>query len=302
MSRFPIKEGYQAIDCGNGRKLEAVGPYVLDRPEPLAEHPTALPVGEWEKLTHARYLEGAKGKAGKWKILRNMARNWETELRTEHLALKASCELAGSKHYGFFPEQAPNWDLLKDRLGRLEEAAPRALLLFAYTGMASLACRSAGADTFHVEASKKAITRARSNMELNGLQDIRWVLEDVMKFVRREERRGKGYRVIVLDPPSFGRGPKGELWKAEDLTLELLEHCSALLNEDRHLLIANLYAQRSPHRSWDPSIERIAKEKGSRSTLRDLVIPSKKGRDIPAGQSLYFEKGFDPEKISDPEP
>lgn len=287
------KKGYAAIDCGNGRKLEAVGPYVLDRPESRAQGEPALSRKEWEERTHAVYMEDPKGKMGEWKRSGKVPEEWEVELRTEQLSMELVCERKHSKHFGFFPEQAINWDLLYERIGRMKgtQGAPRALLLFAYTGAASMACRMAGADTFHVEASKRYVTRAKENMKANGLRDIRWVLEDAMKFVQREERRGKEYRAIVLDFPSFGRGPGGEVWKAEDMAAELLERSNSLLAPEEHLLIGNLYSERVPIDELERSLRQKQKGKGADRNieLEELYIPSGIGNRIPGGRRIKVE-------------
>lgn len=286
------QEGYSMIDSGNGRKLEAVGPYVLDRPEPLASHSSILSGKEWEDRSHARYIEDAKARGGEWKHLKKMPEEWMAPLKTSNLELKASCSLGSTKHYGFFPEQAKNWDLLYDRCKRIGgTGAPRALLLFAYTGMATLACKAAGADSFHVDGSRPALDRARRNMELNGLQDMRWVLEDAMKFARREKKRGKQYQVIVLDPPSFGRGPDGEIWKAEQFTVELLDLCKELLDPDAHLLLANIYSERIPQRDLQKAVEKVARAMGSDRNRESLFIPSTEGNGIRAGERIQIEKG-----------
>ncbi len=279
---------YRAIDSGDGRKLEAVGPYVLDRPEASAEHPSSLTSKRWQELRHARYEEGEKGTGGEWQLLTKMPLEWNVELLTEQLTLKAHCRIGDSKHYGFFPEQAVNWDKLYQELRKAQ--GPKALLLFAYTGMASLACRAAGADTFHVEASKATLTRARENMELNGLSDIRWVLEDAMKFARRETRRKRRYHAIVLDPPSFGRGPDGELWKADERTVELLETCLQLLDPRTHLLIMNLYSELSPIKELREKAAHFCEKNDALFSIHDLYIPSEEGHGIRAGSCLRIEK------------
>ena len=295
ISSSPNK-GYEAIDAGNGRKLEAVGPYVLDRPESRAEQTPRLAAKEWEELAHARYEEESKGRKGGWSSAAEIPEEWQVELGTEKVSLNAICELGNSKHFGFFPEQAHNWDLLFERLNGIKdrERPPKALLLFAYTGVASLACRKAGADTFHVEASKRMLTWARKNMEANQLMDIRWVLEDALKFVKREEKRGKEYEAIVLDTPSFGRGPSGEIWKAEELAGDIFERCSSLLSPQEHLLIGNLYSERIDMNEMEASLQGIGTRIGSRAILQDLYIPSREGNSIPGGHCFYLEKGTDP--------
>lgn len=286
------------IDSGNGRKLESVGPYVLDRPESLATHTCALSPEEWKSRSHARYTEGKQGKTGEWEFFQEMPQEWITALKTPaELQFNAACALGNSKHFGFFPEQALNWDLLYDRCIRMKgNGPPRALLLFSYTGMATLACRTAGADSFHVDASRPALDRARTNMELNELKDIRWVLEDAMKFARRERKRGKRYQVIVLDPPSFGRGPDGELWKIEQFIFELLDLCKELLDPFQHLLLANIYSDRIPQEELQKAVEGLTSLTGSGHRSEGLFIPSREGNGVQAGQRVRIEKGFDTQK------
>ncbi len=282
------KGDYEMIDSGNGRKLEKVGPYILDRPETRADRIPVLDAQEWENRAHARYEEDQKGKNGSWELLKEMPSEWSVELKTQDLNLKAECTLGNSKHYGFFPEQALNWDALYRHLSGTQGG--KALLLFAYTGVASLACRKAGADTFHVESSKASIGKARKNMEMNGLSDIRWVLEDALKFAQRELRRERRYHAIVLDPPSFGRGPDGELWKAEEKAPELFATCAGLLHPEKHLLIGNIYSDRYPRESLQKELGPFCKRSGSEQKTYELHIPSEEGNGVKAGHSLRVEK------------
>lgn len=284
-----IQNGYRLIDAGNGRKLEAVGPYVLDRPEPLAPGSTSLSSKEWKEKTNARYLE--KGGQGEWQRLKEMPTEWYVELGTPKLNLKAHCSIEGSKQFGFFPEQSSNWEFLQERIPRMKkEASPRALMLFAHTGLASIVAKMAGADTFHVDSSKSSVTRARMNMEANGLDDIRWVVEDALKFVERERRRENRYQVIVMDPPSFGRGPGGELWKAKDMISELLGSCAEILDPDEQLMILNLYAQGASMKELGPGLRKFADDQGANSELEELRIPSSEGNGISAGATARIEK------------
>ncbi len=220
-----------------------------------------------------------------------MPSEWYVELRTPKLNLKAHCSIEGSKQFGFFPEQSSNWEFLQERIPRMKnEATPRALMLFAHTGLASIVAKRAGADTFHVDSSKSSVTRARMNMEANGLKDIRWVVEDALKFVERERRRANRYQVIVMDPPSFGRGPGGELWKAKEMISELLSSCAEILDPDEQLMILNLYAQGASMKELGPGLGKFADEQGAISELEELRIPSSEGDGISAGATARIEK------------
>jgi 23S rRNA (cytosine1962-C5)-methyltransferase len=146
------------------------------------------------------------------------------------------------KHVGIFPEQAVNWDYISSSVKKMKTPQPKVLNLFAYTGGASLAARSAGADTLHLDSIKQVVTWARENMELSQLTDIRWVVEDALTFVRREVKRGKKYQGIILDPPAYGHGPTGESWKLEEMISEMMQHVFQLLDEKEHFMVLNAYS------------------------------------------------------------
>ena len=212
MAEFPSSswKDYELIDSGAGAKLERFGSYVLSRPEPKALWDKSLSDAEWRRMAHTSFTPGAGfGKAGKedsgtWNRLRKMDDQWWIGYgNTDGLRMDLRLGLTSFKHVGVFPEQAPNWDYiyrqtgaLKERLGR----APRVLNLFAYTGGASLAAKVAGADVTHLDSVRQVVTWARGNMEHSGLEGIRWVVEDAMKFARREAKRGNRYDGIILDP------------------------------------------------------------------------------------------------------
>jgi 23S rRNA (cytosine1962-C5)-methyltransferase len=175
---------------------------------------------------------------GKWRLRGEVERTWTVAYH----GLRFEARLTDmSKHVGVFPEQEPHWRWLRERLGALR--APRVLNLFGYTGAATLACAAAGAEVTHVDASKPALSWARRNQELSGLADapVRWILDDAFKFVARDVRRGRRYDAILLDPPSFGRGPKGEIWKVEQQIGNLLENIRSLLNPDTGMVVLTLY-------------------------------------------------------------
>ncbi|MDR0955476.1 MAG: class I SAM-dependent methyltransferase [Rikenellaceae bacterium] len=232
---------YELIDSGGYEKLERFGQYVLRRPEPQAIWNPSLPETEWERLTDALFSKERKGDdRGEWTRRGAMPERWFVEYWYKEMTLRMRLGLTSFKHVGIFPEQAENWEWIYDRV-REQGAGANVLNLFAYTGGASLAARSAGAAVTHVDSVKQVITWSRENMEASGLDGIRWVVEDAMKFVRREVRRGNRYTGIVLDPPAYGRGPEGEKWVLEEQINELLTGCATLL-ERGGFVVLNLYS------------------------------------------------------------
>lgn len=222
---------YELIDSGNRKKLERFGPMVLVRTEPKAWWEPALPTSEWSKA-HAVHDDT------KWIFHRKTNREWIMAFQS--LAFQARLT-DGSKHVGIFPEQSPHWEWITAKAKGKKH--PSLLNLFGYTGAASLVAAKAGCVVTHVDASKPAITWGKANQELSGMQDvlIRWLLDDALKFSAREIRRGKTYDAIILDPPSFGRGPKNEVWKAERQLTELLSVCRQLLSPSPVFLILTMY-------------------------------------------------------------
>ena len=254
MAEFPSSswKDYELIDSGAGAKLERFGSYVLSRPEPKALWDKSLSDAEWRRMAHTSFTPGAGfGKAGKedsgtWNRLRKMDDQWWIGYgNTDGLRMDLRLGLTSFKHVGVFPEQAPNWDYiyrqtgaLKERLGR----APRVLNLFAYTGGASLAAKVAGADVTHLDSVRQVVTWARGNMEHSGLEGIRWVVEDAMKFARREAKRGNRYDGIILDPPAYGHGPDGEKWKLDECLFEMLRTVGQILSPQDAFMVLNLYS------------------------------------------------------------
>ncbi|MGF1635850.1 MAG: class I SAM-dependent methyltransferase [Cyclobacteriaceae bacterium] len=241
-------QDYELIDSGNFLKLERFGKYILSRPEPQAVWDPVLSEKEWQKKSDAVFSKekgksGEYGDKGEWKLKPNMPAKWNISYQYKSMDLKFRLGLTGFKHVGIFPEQAENWNFIYDILNsyQLKEAAP-VLNLFAYTGGASLAARAAGADVVHVDSVKPVLNWASENMQASNLSDIRWVLEDAMKFVKREVKRGKDYRGIILDPPAYGRGAAGEKWVLEEGLNELMKNCAALLKEPDSFLVLNLYS------------------------------------------------------------
>ncbi|MDB5062040.1 MAG: oxidoreductase, partial [Mucilaginibacter sp.] len=233
---------YELIDCGDFEKLERFGNIILIRPEPQAVWSKALTEAEWQKLHHIKF-KGRSATAGDWiKKDPKMPDRWHVEYKNNDVAIKFRLGLTSFKHLGIFPEQAVNWDYISDNIKKFKTPAPKVLNLFAYTGGASLIARAAGADTTHVDSIKQVVTWANENQDLSGLKDIRWMVEDALKFVKREVKRGKVYNGIILDPPAYGNGPNGEKWKLEDNINEMMNDVMQLLDPEEHFLILNTYS------------------------------------------------------------
>lgn len=236
---------YELIDSGEFEKLERFGNYILTRPEPQAVWSKSLSTDEWEKLSHAFFRkEKNDPEKGRWSLKNNMPEQWFIGYQYKEMQLKMRLGLTGFKHVGIFPEQSENWDFIYDQIKKHQQQIekPRILNLFAYTGGASLAAIAAGADVVHVDSVKPVLSWARENMEASGMSGIRWMLEDALKFVQREVRRGNTYHGIILDPPAYGRGPDGEKWVLEDSINEMMKLCSQLLVPEKSFLILNLYS------------------------------------------------------------
>lgn len=239
--KAPTGSHYELLDCGNGEKLERFGPYVTIRPEPQAIWDKTLPEAEWKAAAHVKF-QPTGSRSGKWIKFKTIPDNWEMHYQSEHFRLSFSLALTGFKHVGVFPEQAANWEYIYRHLKNCSVPQPKFLNLFAYTGGASLAAKAAGADVTHVDSIKQVVSWARRNMELTGLENIRWVVEDAVKFARREVKRGKKYNGIILDPPAFGHGPDGESWVLEKQINDLLKDVLQLLDTKEHFLIINTYS------------------------------------------------------------
>ena len=247
----PSWRDYELIDSGAGEKLERFGAYVLARPEPKALWDKSLSEAEWRKLAHTTFTPGAGfGKAGKedsgtWNRLKKMDDQWYIQYKNEAgLSLDLRLGLTSFKHVGVFPEQAPNWDFIyrQTRALAAKGRTPKVLNLFAYTGGASLAAKAAGADVTHLDSVRQVVTWARENMERSGLDGIRWVVEDALKFARREAKRGNKYDGIILDPPAYGHGPDGEKWKLDELLFGLLQNVADILSPRDSFMVLNLYS------------------------------------------------------------
>lgn len=228
---------YECLDAGNGEKLERWGNVILRRPDPQAIW-TVDTYDEIWKRVDGHYFRSSKG-GGEWKFYKKLPDHWTISYK--ELTFKVSP--TNFKHTGLFPEQATNWDYMMNKIRKANRLI-KVLNLFAYTGGATMACSAAGAEeVVHVDASKGMVSWAKENRDLSHLENnkIRFIVDDCLKFVAREERRGRKYDVIIMDPPSYGRGPNGEVWKFEDNIYKLIEACTKILSDNPLLFLINSY-------------------------------------------------------------
>ena len=281
---------YELIDCGDFAKLERFGKYITIRPEPKAIWKKTLSDAEWEKMAHTRFIPGGgfstagQQDSGSWKTLKRMDQQWPIVYQPLNLTLRMG--MTSFKHVGVFPEQAPNWDFIYSNTKRLVDnaggAPVKVLNLFAYTGGASLAARKAGADVTHLDSVRQVVTWARQNMELSRMDSIRWVVEDALKFVRREAKRGNKYQGIMLDPPAYGHGPDGEKWKLDDCLWEMLSLVGDILAPKDSFLILNLYANGYSSLLADTAVRQALRlGKDADCTCGELVLRDKFGKNLP---------------------
>ncbi len=286
---------YELIDSGEYEKLERFGKYTIRRPEPQAVWRKSLTEKEWEDMADASFMR-EKGKAsqdgndkGVWTQKKGMPDQWFIGYNYKDMNLKFRLGLTSFKHVGIFPEQSENWDYIYDSVKALKVAESKVLNLFAYTGGASIAAKSAGADVTHVDSVRQVITWSRENMEASGLDNIRWIVEDALKFCRREVKREKKYNGIILDPPAYGRGPDGERWILEDNIAELMLLCSSLLEDKDAFLILNLYSMgfsaviaENLIKDYFPDVKNVQ--------FGELIIPEKSGKSLPLSVYARFSK------------
>jgi 23S rRNA (cytosine1962-C5)-methyltransferase len=272
---------YELIDVGNFEKLERFGQYITIRPEPQAVWDKTLSNTEWEKRAHIKFMSRSSS-SGEWKKLKQMPDQWHIKyaINNSDAVIKFRLGLTSFKHVGIFPEQASNWDFIFETIKKMSTPQPKVLNLFAYTGGASLAAKAAGADVTHVDSIKQVVTWSKENMELSGLDNIRWVVEDALKFVKREEKRGNKYNGIILDPPAFGHGPNGEKWKLEDNIGEMIQGVLNLLDDKEHFLILNAYSLGFS----SLIIENLLKAKaGENLNVGELYLQATEGNKLPLG-------------------
>ena len=272
---------YELIDVGNFEKLERFGQYITIRPEPQAVWDKTLSNAEWEKRAHIKFMPRSSS-SGEWKKFKQMPDQWPIKyaINNSDAAINFRLGLTSFKHVGIFPEQASNWDFIYESIKKMSTPQPKILNLFAYTGGASLAAKAAGADITHVDSIKQVVTWSKENMELSNLNNIRWVVEDALKFVKREEKRGNNYNGIILDPPAFGHGPNGEKWKLEDNINEMMHGVLNLLDDKEHFLILNAYSLGFSALI----IENMLKAKaGKNLNIGELYLQATEGNKLPLG-------------------
>ncbi len=236
MRNTELWRDYELIDASNGERLERWGDIILIRPDPQAVFQTQRRNPLW-KQAHARYIRSKTG-GGRWERYKNVPDVWSIGYRDLTFNLKPM----GFKHTGLFPEQAVNWDMMREIIEKANRPL-NVLNLFAYTGGATVACLKSGASVTHVDASKGMVAWAKDNAVSCGVADkpLRWLVDDCGKFVDRELRRGRKYDAIIMDPPSYGRGPGGEVWKLEDMIFPLVQKCVDLLSDDPAFFVINSY-------------------------------------------------------------
>ena len=302
MVEFPSEawKDYELLDSGCGRKLERFGQYVMSRPEPKALWTPSLPESEWARRVHTTFRPGAGfGKAGKedsgtWDRHRKMDDQWFIHYPGGP-SFDLRLGLTSFKHVGVFPEQAPNWEYIYSHTRKLVEAGnshPKVLNLFAYTGAASIAARCAGAEVTHLDSVRQVVTWARGNMEHSGLDGIRWVVEDAMKFAGREARRGNRYSGIILDPPAYGHGPDGEKWKLDECLFEMLRTVSQILEPRNSFMVLNLYSN-GYSAALGETVVREAfglKEGGYRMESGELALRDPMGKVLPLSIFVRLER------------
>ena len=284
---------YELLDSGNGEKLERYGEYILRRPDPEAL---------WEKTKDSIFWNKAglkferNGIKTKWIIKDGIPKNWDISYGNLIFSIRPT----SFKHTGLFPEQLPNWKwtekIITDYklLINDEEKKPTVLNLFAYTGGATLACAKAGAEVCHVDGSKTAVEWARFNAKLSGLEDapIRWIIEDVLLFLKREIKRGRKYDAIIMDPPSFGHGPKDELWKIEESFLELMDLCKKILSDNPLFIIINGYTAGYSPIAYENNLKDIMRSHNGIIESGELVIQqSDSDKLLPCGIFARWSKG-----------
>ena len=283
----PDWKDYTLLDSGNGRKLERFGAHTFDRPEPRAIWKPAVPREIWAQADAAYHLN-ARGGGGKWTFRREIERSWPMEYK----GLRFWAEVSESRQLGVFPENAAQWDWIEAQVQEADRPV-RALNLFGYTGLATLAAARAGAEVTHVDAAKRAVSLAKRNQQLSGLADkpIRWIVDDALKFVRREARRGRQYEGIIMDPPKYGLGPNKERWEFGQVFGELCAACRDVLSEGPRFVAVTAYALEEPAEMLRPYIEKMMAGFGGTVEVGELVtVEQSAGRKIAGAIYARWEK------------
>ncbi len=276
---------YEVLDTSNGEKLERWGDYILVRPDPQVIWDTPKKLPGWKKM-NGHYHRSAKG-GGEWEFF-NLPEQWTINYKNMTFNLKPF----SFKHTGLFPEQATNWDWFGEKI-RNAGRPIKVLNLFAYTGGATLAAAAAGASVTHVDASKGMVGWAKENAASSGLQNasIRWIVDDCVKFVEREIRRDNHYDAIIMDPPSYGRGPKGEIWKIEEAIYPLIKLCTQVLSDDPLFFLINSYTTGLAPAVLTYMIATELKPFGGHVESQEIGLPVKSnGLVLPCGASGRWEK------------
>ena len=279
---------YELIDSGNGEKLERFGKYTLIRPEPQALWDKSMSDAEWNNMAQATFKREGRGEdMGEWLCKREMPDQWQISYNYKEMKLRMRLGLTAFKHVGVFPEQCSNWNFIYDSVKALGgDSNVKVLNLFAYTGCASLAARSAGAEVTHVDSIKQVVNWSKENMELSGLKDIRWIVEDALKFVKREVKRGKKYNGIMLDPPAYGRGTDGERWILEKNINEMLKECAKLLTPNG-FVVFSLYSM-GLSAMLAKTLANQAFGAAPQEQLGELYFADKAGKSLPMGVYYRF--------------
>ena len=277
---------YEVLDTSNGEKLERWGDYFLVRPDPQVLWDTPKKLRQWKK-PNGHYHRSHKG-GGQWEFF-DLPKTWDIQYKE----LKFHLQPFSFKHTGLFPEQAVNWDWFSDKIRKANRPV-KVLNLFAYTGGATLAAAAAGASVTHVDASKGMVNWAKENAQLSGLREkpIRWLVDDCVKFVEREIRRGNHYDGIIMDPPSYGRGPKGEIWKIEEKIYPFIELCTKILSDDPLFFLVNSYTTGLQPAVLTYMLEtQVAAKCGGKVVSAEIGLPvSSNGLVLPCGASGRWEK------------
>ena len=269
-------QDYELIDSGDGLKLERFGKYTFARPESQAMWSRALPQSEWNNA-HGVFIPSGEESGGHWDLKKRVDEKWVMSYPLPSgIPLRFNVMTTPGRHLGVFPEVASHWDFMADSIQKAG-TKPNVLNLFGYTGIASLAAAAAGASVTHVDASKKSVSWARENQELSGLSDkpIRWIVEDALKYVQREAKRGVKYDGVILDPPKFGRGPKGEIWEVYKSLPNLLEDIRMCLSDNPLFVIVTVYAVRASAIHVAQAVEEMMKKYKGTLDSGELVTREK---------------------------
>lgn len=281
-------QDYEVLDCGGGEKLERWQDVILRRPDPQAIWPQQDPA-LWDKAD-AWYHRSERG-GGEWEFFKRLPERWTVRYGDLSFYVRPT----GFKHTGLFPEQAVNWDWMRGLVsGAVREGhAPRVLNLFAYTGGATMACAAAGAQVCHVDAAKGMMQWARENRALCGIPEdrTRWIIDDALKFVQREKRRGSLYDGILMDPPSYGRGPGGEVWKLENELYGLVAACAEALSDDPLFFLINSYTTGLQASVLKNMIDMtVGKRHDGVSAADEIGLPVTAGGVLPCGASGRWQR------------